>query len=84
MYLDSHQLTPVGSHPPVATSPRAHEPLIPDREALRASAHSLGSLLLSSHPFLTALAGPRARPPLSSGRHPKCNMESQAAAHKER
>jgi hypothetical protein len=28
----------------VTTLPRAHEPLIPDREALRASAHSLCSL----------------------------------------
>jgi hypothetical protein len=35
MYSDSHQLAPEGSRPPVATSPRAHEPLIPDREALR-------------------------------------------------
>src|ERR1700761_6627252 len=30
-----------GPRPPVATSPRTHGPLIPDRETLRASAHSL-------------------------------------------
>jgi hypothetical protein len=41
MYSDYHQLAPVGSRPPVATSPQAHEPFIPDREALRASAQSL-------------------------------------------
>ena len=30
-----------GPRPPVATSPRTHGPLIPDRETLHASAHSL-------------------------------------------
>ena len=44
-----HQLTPEGSRPPVATSPRTHGPLIPDREALRASAHSLCRLPADSY-----------------------------------
>jgi hypothetical protein len=41
MHSGPHQLTPEGPRPPVATSPRTHGPLIPDREALCASAHSL-------------------------------------------
>ena len=41
MSSSPHQLAPEGSHPPVATSPQTHGPLIPDRETLRASAHSL-------------------------------------------
>ena len=45
MSFDFHQLTPEGPRPPVATLPWTHRPLIPDQEALRASAHSLCRLL---------------------------------------
>src|ERR1700761_3724065 len=38
-----------GPRPPVATSPRTHGPLIPDRETLRASAHSLCRLPADSY-----------------------------------
>jgi hypothetical protein len=41
MYSDYHQLAPVGSRPPIVTSPQTHEPFIPDREALCTSAQSL-------------------------------------------
>ena len=36
-----HQLTPQGPRLPVPASPRIHGPFIPDREAIRASDHSL-------------------------------------------
>jgi hypothetical protein len=56
---------------------------IPDREALRVSAHSLCSfnILLA----LTAVIGrpSRAQRLLSSGHHPKPNAESQVAIHKD-
>jgi hypothetical protein len=44
-----------GSCLPVATSPRRREPLIPDREALRASTQSLCSLFLPLLLTLTVL-----------------------------
>jgi hypothetical protein len=59
-----HQLTPEGPRPPVATLPRTHGPLIPDREALRASAHSLCSqhihilLSIASYHYAQKLALP--------------------------
>jgi hypothetical protein len=36
-----HCLTPAWPHPPVATLPQTHGPLIPDQEVLRTSAYSL-------------------------------------------
>jgi hypothetical protein len=76
MYSDSHQLAPEASRPPVATSPRAHEPLIRHpryREALRASAQGPNlyaaptSTILYSLLALTALIEPRTWPPFPPG-----------------